>query len=76
MIIQALLAFFGLTSLWMYSGNNLLARKWAPVVGICGQPFWLVFAWQSEGWGMGLISAAYTLVYARGIWIQFGSGKG
>jgi len=51
-MIQLALAFFGLTALYMATGNNARARRWAPLVGLCGQPFWLVFAVQSSAWGL------------------------
>lgn len=69
---QLLIAIFGLTSLWFAMGNNPLLRKWAPIIGLCGQPFWALFAWQSKGWGLALLVVAYTLVYIRGVWVQWG----
>lgn len=68
---QFLLAFFGLTALWLAMGNSAKGRKWAPVVGLMGQPAWLAFAIQSKAWGLLIISIAYTLVYARGAWKQW-----
>lgn len=65
------IAVFGLTSLWMAMGTNPRARRWAPVVGLCGQPFWAAFAWQTQGWGLGLLVVAYTVVYARGAVVQW-----
>lgn len=70
-MIQLALAFFGLTSLWMAMGHNKRARKRAPVVGLIGQPAWLWFAVSVEAWGLLALSLAYTLVYIRGIWVQF-----
>jgi hypothetical protein len=70
---QLFIALFGLCALWMAMGNNARARKWAPVVGLCGQPFWAAFAWQTQGWGLGVLVVAYTTVYARGAWVQWRS---
>ncbi|MCT6719469.1 hypothetical protein [Acidovorax sp. K2F] len=70
-MIQLALAFFGLTALYMATGHNPRARRWAPVVGLCGQPFWLVFAVQSSAWGLLALSLAYSAVYARGAWVQW-----
>lgn len=36
------------------------------------QFFLAAFAWQSGGWGLGLLVAAYTLVYIKGIQMQWG----
>jgi hypothetical protein len=70
-MIQFALAFFGLSALWMAMGPSPLARRWAPVVGLCGQPFWLAFAIGGEAWGLLVLSLAYSAVYARGAWVQF-----
>jgi hypothetical protein len=69
---QLALAAFGLSSLWMAMGNTVTARRWAPVVGLIGQPFWFAFAWQTEGWGLLALTCAYTAVYVRGAWLSFG----
>ena len=70
-MIQIALAFFGLSALWMATGRNERARRWAPVVGLCGQPFWIAFALQSSAWGLLALSLAYSAVYARGAWVQW-----
>lgn len=70
-MIQLALAFFGLSALWMATGRNVLARRWAPLVGLAGQPFWLVFAFQTQAWGLMALSLAYTGVYVRGAWVQW-----
>jgi hypothetical protein len=70
-VIQLALAFFGLSALWMAMGKSRVARRWAPAVGLCGQPFWMLFAWQASAWGLLALSLAYTLVYARGFFVQW-----
>lgn len=71
-MIQFFLAAFGLTSIYFAMGHNARLRRWAPIIGLAGQPFWAIFAWQSGGWGLGLLVAAYTLVYIQGIRMQWG----
>lgn len=71
MLIQFALAFFGLTALWMATGHNTRSRRWAPVVGLCGQPFWLWFAISAQAWGLLVLSLAYSLVYIRGAYVQW-----
>jgi hypothetical protein len=70
-VTQLFIALFGLSALWMAMGSNPKARKWAPLVGLAGQPFWALFAIQTGGWGLGVLVAAYTVVYARGAWMQW-----
>lgn len=70
-MIQLALAFFGLTALYMATGHNTRARRWAPLVGLAGQPFWIIFAVQAGAWGLLALSIAYSAVYVRGAWIQW-----
>jgi hypothetical protein len=70
-MIQFALAFFCLSSILMAMGRNQTARKWAPIVGLCGQPFWAAFAYGTGAWGLMLLVAANTAVYARGAWLQW-----
>ena len=70
-MIQLLIAIFGLTAIYMAMGDNTKLRKWAPVVGLAGQPFWFMFAVSADGYGLMVLTIAYTLVYVRAIFIQF-----
>lgn len=70
-LVQFALAAFGLSALWMATGNNPTLRKWAPVVGLCGQPFWLYFSFNSHAWGLLALSLTYSAVYMRGIRVQW-----
>jgi hypothetical protein len=70
-LVQAGLAAFGLAALWMSTGQDAAARRWAPIVGLCGQPFWVAFALSVNGWALLPLSLAYTVVYIRGIWVQW-----
>lgn len=71
-LIQLALAAFGLTAMWFAMGKNPTLQKWAPVIGLAGQPAWLLFAVRSEAWGLFALSLAYTAAYVRGAWIQWG----
>ena len=68
---QLFIAAFGLTSIWCAMGHNAKARKWAPVIGLAGQPFWFAFALDTKAWGLLALVAAYTAVYVRGILVQW-----
>ena len=70
-MIQLALAFFGLTAMWLATGRHESGRRWAPVVGLMGQPFWLWFAYGAQAWGLLVLSLAYTAVYVRGAWVQW-----
>lgn len=71
-LVQFGIALFGLTALWWALGNSVTLRRWAPIVGLCGQVFWLAFAWLAHRKGVDVrgllvLCAAYSVVYAR--WI-------
>jgi hypothetical protein len=68
---QIFIALFGLGAIWMAMGKDKRMHKWAPLVGLAGQPFWAAFAWETRGWGLALLVVAYTVVYVRGAWIQW-----
>lgn len=65
-ISQLALATFGLAYVWMSASDSLHARRWAPLVGLMGQPAWVYFAVSSEAWGLLAITMAYTALYVRG----------
>jgi hypothetical protein len=68
---QLFIALFGLTSIWLAMGHNSTGRKWAPIIGLAGQPFWLAFAMSTDAWGLIVLVGAYTLVYLRGALLQW-----
>jgi hypothetical protein len=70
-VIQLALAVFGLSALWLATGQSARGRRWAPVIGLCGQPAWLWFAVDAQAWGLFTLSLAYTAVYARGALLQW-----
>lgn len=65
------LAVFGLSAAWMSMGRSPRQRRWAPVVGLVGQPFWLAFAIHARAYGLLAVSIVFTLVYLRGVLVQW-----
>ena len=70
-LLQVALAAFGLVAMWLAMGPSAAGRRWAPVVGLLGQPAWVAFALQAQAPGLLVLSVAWSLVYARGIWVQW-----
>lgn len=64
---QLFLALFGLTSMAFALSNGPRRRAWAPMIGLYGQPFWAYFAYDTGAPGLGLLVAAYAVVYIRAI---------
>jgi len=69
---QFFIAIFGLTALWLALGKDDNLRKWSPICGLLGQPFWMYFAIRNGGWGILILTFFYTLVYIRGFIVQWG----
>lgn len=66
---QYFIALFGLSAVYMSMvSESVHARKWAPVVGLAGQPFWLYATGTAQQWGMFALSCAYTVIYLKGAW--------
>lgn len=74
-MIQLFITIFGLTSIWLSMGNWEPGRRWAPIVGLAGQPFWFAHALQIGGWGIFALTCAYTIVFLRGAWVQWGMSQ-
>jgi hypothetical protein len=70
-VIQLFIALFGLTSIYLAMGNNPKLRKWAPILGLAGQPFWFMATVPTQQWGMVALCVAYTAVYINAIRVQW-----
>jgi len=42
-------------------------KRWSPVVGIIGQPFWIYASYTAQTWGIFFLSVVYMFVWASGI---------
>jgi hypothetical protein len=72
-VAQALIAVTGLTAAWLSNSPRFKARRWACVISLIGQPAWLYTAWQSQQWGVILVTIGYTVAFIRGVhtyWIH------
>jgi hypothetical protein len=69
-VMQAAIAFTGCLALWLVTRRARWAR-WGHVVGLAGQPFWLVAAASHEQWGIFAVALVYTAVFAEGVWHEF-----
>jgi hypothetical protein len=47
--------------------DNPLWRRWAPIIGMLGQPFWVYETFLAQTWGIFVLSVAYLFVWASGI---------
>jgi hypothetical protein len=66
---QLAIALFGLTALYLSMVRATpRAMRWAPVIGLMGQPAWLWATWSAGQFGMFGLCVAYTVVYAVAAW--------
>lgn len=70
MIVQLAIAILGAAAVWMSQSPNPRARRYAPVVGLAAQPFWIVATFEAEQWGMFALAFVYSAAWARGIVTQ------
>ena len=67
-VINAVIAITGPLSIWLTQWGNKTVERYACIVGMIGQPFWIVSTYNPEQWGMFLTSIVITLAWMRGIW--------
>ena len=67
MIVQLVIAVCGITSIWLSQSASYQQRKWAPVVGLAAQPFWLIATLSAEQYGIAALTIVYTAGWARGL---------
>lgn len=65
------IALFGVVAIALSQDPNPQHQRYACLFGLAGQPFWFYAAWQSQQWGIGLLTVLYTLAWSRGVWAQW-----
>lgn len=72
-IAQTVIFGTGLTAVALSQSKRAALRRWAPIFGLAGQPFWLAETSAAGQLGMFALSVAYTAVWAAGAWNQWGN---
>lgn len=68
---QIVIFCFGATAMVMANDHRPLVRKWAPVLGLVAQPFWLYAATTAHQWGILASSVLYTAAWLYGVYNNF-----
>jgi len=68
-LLQAAIAVFTLTGLYLYSDDDPSMRFLGACVSLAAQPFWLIDAWRSRKGGVLLVALAFTVLWIRAIYI-------
>lgn len=76
-MIQVAFAFFGVMAVFMMYTPNERLKRWSPVVGLAGQPFWAAFAYttQPTPWGLVFTCVVFSLAFSYGIWRMWSAPK-
>lgn len=65
-IPQIGIAMFGMTAVFLVCSKEQRVRRWGPVCGLIGQPFWIWSSIAAEQWGILVLTAFYTYSWWRG----------
>ena len=63
---QVLIAIFGVGALFMQYSASATLRRYAPLVGLAGQPAWIYVAYTEAKWGMLVVTLLYTGGWLKG----------
>lgn len=66
MLLQVWIAATGLGAIALLQFGRGDARRWAPFIGLAGQPAWLWHAVDADALGIGMVSAVYTVMWIAG----------
>lgn len=68
---QIAIALLGALAAWLSQARTDDARRWAPVFGMIGQPFWFYASWKAGQWGIFAVSVLYALAWMKGLWVYW-----
>ena len=60
-VITSIVALVGIT------GKTIRSRYYGNLIGLLGQPFWVVTTMQNEQWGIFAVTIVYGVLYVRGV---------
>ena len=66
-MIQLFACIFGVLAIASVYSEKEMIRKWAPVFGLAGQPFWFYETYDHEQWGFFFLTVAYTGLWLKGL---------
>lgn len=66
MIVQIFIAVTELIAIWFMQDKRTEFRKFAPVFGMLGQPFWFYSSYMAEQWGAFVMCFFFTFAWIKG----------
>lgn len=73
MIVQILLAFTGLTAIYLTQQKNEDIKKYSSILGLLGQPLWYYTTLSNDQYGIFVLTLGYTYLWGLGFynsWIK------
>lgn len=70
---QVGIAVCGVSAIWLAHDPRPAWRRWSPVLGLAGQPFWLAETVSAQQWGIAALCLVYTASWWRGfrlLWLD------
>lgn len=68
MIEQLVIALAGISTVLLSQDHRPGMRKWACIIGMLAQPFWLYATWKAQQWGIFALAFIYFFGWARGFY--------
>lgn len=68
MIEQIVIALCGAASIWLANDPHVARRRWACIIGLVAQPFWMYATFIAGQWGIFALSFVYAAGWLRGVW--------
>ena len=65
----------GVLAAWINQDPRLHVRRWAGVIGLLGQPFFLYATWKAGQLGQFLVTVGWTVAFLRGVFIGWFSRR-
>lgn len=66
-VIQILILIFSGVSIFMLSRKDIKYHLWGHVIGLAGQPLWVVTSYQNDQFGIQVLCIVFIYSYISGI---------
>jgi hypothetical protein len=71
MLDQLVIAVCGIGSVMLSQSRSASRRRYACLVGIVAQPFWMFTTATAGQWGLLVLTFVYTAAWGKGIWTHW-----
>lgn len=72
-IAQIAIIITGLASMYLIASQEAKTRMYAAILGMAGEPFWIITALIAEQWGVIILAVIHAATWARVFWKNYRS---